>query len=751
MFYEGEFKKMTKVRIVAKGALASSLGLVAKEPRVLSYAGGDTECKGDLYLPEAVTDSTTKILLIHGGGWQAMDRSSTRGVAEMFRDNGYVVYNIDYRLAPEHPWPAPGDDCLQAADFLVRADREDLSGLRGKPIMLCGLSAGGHLALMTGLRMPREQVKGIISISGIADPDPDRKLSPERYQRLFHGKEFDPKAFPGEWLAKDTPPILLTHQYDDTVVPVWSSIRFARQASNLGCQIFTYYYDRDRKGEGHAIWQPDKAPKQLYSDLAEECLRFLRRCEGRPEPLFNQNGMKYLGQLKRLRSDEVQDSIVSIGFECLDRDMFDPEACYDKLAEVGVKWARVQTGWCKCEQQKGVYNFIWLDRIVDNLIRRGIKPWFNVGYGNKLYMKDTYGEASVGFVPLYYGEECLTAWKNYCRALAGHYLSRVAHYEIWNEPNIPCFWQPKGASPQDYARLIDLTQKEIRGVQPSAKIGGCISGYQGRYLQEFADAGILGKIDFFSLHPYVQLPEQDWAQSVAYLKRKFTVKEAQKVVVWQGESGFASWCPPKYWQRRFLRESERAQAVWLLRRYIVDHAESIPLSSFFQMADMMEKNYQMGESTQNAFSTARMGILNGLTYTPKRAYFALANITALFRDGIRPVEAYMSVFLADAPQGQQVNVGVRTHCFLRGSNPVYVYYVPADPQLNWEPLQNASVTLMKEEAFALMEDPVLVDLLNGGVFNLNVEKTGDMLSFCGLPLTDYPLVICDRSNIRLLQ
>ncbi|MDY5582405.1 MAG: beta-galactosidase, partial [Candidatus Merdousia sp.] len=93
-----------------------------------------------------------------------------------------------------------------------------------------------------------------------------------------------------------------------------------------------------------------------------------------------------IGRIKHKSAAEIADSRLSVGFECLDRDMFEPEKVYDKLAAIGIKWARCQTGWSKTEKQKGVYDFAWLDSVVDNLIKRGIKPWFNVGFGNPIYM-----------------------------------------------------------------------------------------------------------------------------------------------------------------------------------------------------------------------------------------------------------------------------------------------------------------------------------------------------------------------------
>ncbi|MBR3967016.1 MAG: hypothetical protein IKJ91_08095, partial [Clostridia bacterium] len=54
--------------------------------------------------------------------------------------------------------------------------------------------------------------------------------------------------------------------------------------------------------------------------------------------------MRKIGKIKTYSSSEIEDSYVSIGFECLDRELFKPERCYDPLALTGVKYARCQTG-----------------------------------------------------------------------------------------------------------------------------------------------------------------------------------------------------------------------------------------------------------------------------------------------------------------------------------------------------------------------------------------------------------------------
>ena len=94
--------------------------------------------------------------------------------------------------------------------------------------------------------------------------------------------------------------------------------------------------------------------------------------------------LKKVGSLPRISAKDTDFSRLGLGFEKLDRDVFDPEKAYDKVAALGVKKIRIQSGWLKTERERGVYSFEWLDKIVDNLISRGLEPWMCLCYGNPL-------------------------------------------------------------------------------------------------------------------------------------------------------------------------------------------------------------------------------------------------------------------------------------------------------------------------------------------------------------------------------
>ena len=581
------------------------------------------------------------------------------------------------------------------------------------------------------------------------------ELHPDRYTDLFAGGAVDSAAFPAAHLAADAPPVLLTHCWNDTVVPIASAVSLARLMTDRGLPVETYFYDFARKNQGHAMWDvANKESHVFYGDIQRRVMAFMRGVRGLPEPLAGGASFEDLGKLRRVPSAEVRESGVSLGFECLDRDLFDPEPCYGRIAAVGVKNARVQTGWWKCEREKGVYDWTWLDGVVTNLTSRGIDVWFNVGFGNKIYMGDTFGEASVGFVPIHYGAECEAAWKNFCRALAARYKGRVNRFEIWNEVNGKGFWRPKEPNATEYARLVAITAGAIREAQPDALCGGCVMGYPQAYLNEFKAAGGLGYLDFFSLHPYDPLPEKEWPARVKWLRGLFrgAGRGGRDVAVWQGESGFASWTPEKYWQPRIVRESERAQAVWLLRRYMLDFSLDIPLSSYFQTADMMKKGYQMGHTEQGAMNVARQGVLNGLTYTPKPAFTALASVCAVFRDGVRVVPA--GGFRATrAAEGAVPDAAtVRGLVFARGRTPYYVYYMATDPQRAWsDKTPSARLEIPAREDLDAIREPVLVNLLAGDVFALPARGASAALVIEGLPLSDAPMLVCDRHCVAWLK
>lgn len=92
------------------------------------------------------------IVFFHGGGWVLGDLDSYSGLCtEIARALDLPVVSVDYRLAPEHPWPAGPDDCEAAARWIAGSPSE--LGLSPTALVLAGDSAGGALAIITAVAL----------------------------------------------------------------------------------------------------------------------------------------------------------------------------------------------------------------------------------------------------------------------------------------------------------------------------------------------------------------------------------------------------------------------------------------------------------------------------------------------------------------------------------------------------------------------------------------------------------------------
>lgn len=95
------------------------------------------------------TERPRAILYLHGGGYTVGSARLYRSLAaHLAQSSGAVVFTLDYRLAPEHPYPAALDDAVAAFTDLVTAH-----GYRPAMVAIAGDSAGGGLAVATARRL----------------------------------------------------------------------------------------------------------------------------------------------------------------------------------------------------------------------------------------------------------------------------------------------------------------------------------------------------------------------------------------------------------------------------------------------------------------------------------------------------------------------------------------------------------------------------------------------------------------------
>lgn len=458
--------------------------------------------------------------------------------------------------------------------------------------------------------------------------------------------------------------------------------------------------------------------------------------------------MKKIGHIKTFTSKEVEKSYVSIDFCCLDRELFDPDKCYDLLSETGVKYARCQSGWNRCEKQKGVYTFEWLDSVIDNLCQRGIEPWLQVGYGNPIYMPDAPNPTAVGCVPLYYGEETLEAWKRFVRLVTERYKKKVKKFEIWNECDLNHFWYPKDPNGAEYAKLINITACEIKNIYPEAEIIGVVAEPKAfAFINDLLDNVNKEYLDYFSYHIYAKVPEFKFGEITHELKKLFKAKGFDRVRFIQGEAGYPSWGYKGHWLVPWGCDDERPQAIFMLRRYFLDIYDGVCMSSFFQMADMWEKPYAKAEEVIQ--KPAAHGILNGLTYTPKLSYKTITNISAIFSGDIVPSDDYLLVAGLTSSPIDLLSFVKPT--FRKNGYPIYAFYYPSDLTKEYKTDNLARLTVLNK-----ISDPVIIDTLSGEVFDTEMvycdnRVYGTNTYSYDLPIKDYPLVLTDRKVFQITE
>lgn len=134
------------------------------EPSPMAVESTIPGLAGEIPVRMFVPDEPKAMFLhIHGGGWiLGRPHMSDLGNEDMAKRHGLAVLSVDYRLAPEHPYPAGPDDCEAAAAWLLEHGPERWGTDK---MFIGGESAGGHLAAATLLRV-RDRLGAIDRVLG---------------------------------------------------------------------------------------------------------------------------------------------------------------------------------------------------------------------------------------------------------------------------------------------------------------------------------------------------------------------------------------------------------------------------------------------------------------------------------------------------------------------------------------------------------------------------------------------------------
>jgi hypothetical protein len=479
--------------------------------------------------------------------------------------------------------------------------------------------------------------------------------------------------------------------------------------------------------------------RQIFMQLIVTCcfMPLIISCESHPKqtmlegPPFEKISWNEIGKIQARKSTEISGSNLWIGCEVLDRDYADYHAYKSFLPELGAKKARIQSGWAKTEKVKGVYDFQWLDEIVDDLISKDIEPWVQISYGNTLYP----GAGGIGLGEgLPHSEEGLEAWRNYTVELVSHFKDRVKEWEVWNEADHGY----NASSGVEYAQLYYQTATIIRELQPDSKIVALSLAYAGRtdFVLEFFEflkqKSALYLVDVVSFHGYPANPD-DGFPAIAKLE-ELVHSYNPAIELWQGETG----CPSTLETSGALKQhpwSEKMQAKWNLRRALAHLGRGYPYTQF--------------TISEYVYNTKLFSGLNGkgllkihpdksIDY-PKPAYFAYQHLTAILDEEYSLLEKLnyqsRSNYNMSAFGWKHINGNYLLAIWLDGSKPTETdWYIPIDFEF-----ENMS-----------FNDPVLVDVRTGQVFEIPAEKfqmNGQRLEIKGLLVYDSPIIVMERASV----
>jgi len=239
----------------------------------------------DVYQPaEPGTKLRPAIVLIHGGGWTSLDKSTMRTMGRFLARFGFVAFSVDYRLfqAQGNRWPAQLDDAQRAVRW-IRANAAAY-GVNPQRIGAFGHSAGAQLAPLLGMEDTRDnsdsalaayssRVQAVVDVSGPTDFTLDHDAEGSQFLSHFLGAEYtkDPEvwrdASPAFRVSKGDAPFLIVHGTKDENVSIAQAQELFDKLQAAGVPASFVKVD-----DGHTFRTPE-----ARHQLAVQTLAFFNR------------------------------------------------------------------------------------------------------------------------------------------------------------------------------------------------------------------------------------------------------------------------------------------------------------------------------------------------------------------------------------------------------------------------------------------------------------------------------------------
>ena len=239
------------------------------------------------------------------------------------------------------------------------------------------------------------------------------------------------------------------------------------------------------------------------------------------------------------------------------------------MKELGITWDRSDWWWNVVEPQKNKFDFKTMDKLVKYFKENNIKIYPILCYGAK-WWKDRNAPIN---------DKEIEDFVYYVRVVVSRYKNDFKYWSIWNEPNIPNFWQPT-PNPEMYTKLLKETYNAIKNIDPNAVVCAPalapIGHWDKAYFEKMCQLGCFDYFDIFDYHYYREsAPELDVANEINQIKAIMAKYGVQKPI-WISETGVTSDISQK-------PESYKDQASLIVRNQLICLANGVEKIFYFDL------------------------------------------------------------------------------------------------------------------------------------------------------------------------
>lgn len=263
----------------APSARPSGDGGVAVQENVVYGSVDNFELHLDVYQPAGVgTAARPAVVLIHGGGWNSLDKSTMAGMGRFLARSGFVAFSGDYRLFHngQNRWPAQLDDVQREVRWVrANAARYHVDPRR---IGAFGHSAGAQLAALLGMEDTRDnsdpslasyssRVQAVVDVSGPTDFTQDAQ-SDDGFLARFLSASYSQhpdvwrEASPVFHVSKGNAPFLIVHGTQDDTVPIAQAQELYEKLQAAGVPVTLIKID-----DGHTFRIPEARRRLAFESI----------------------------------------------------------------------------------------------------------------------------------------------------------------------------------------------------------------------------------------------------------------------------------------------------------------------------------------------------------------------------------------------------------------------------------------------------------------------------------------------------